>query len=358
MNSMFSSGLGLAGIPRLSNSVTRSLSPENPTGEVGGGARAIPDENGPASLLGPGWKARPCITLAAHSTTSLADIGGPGVIQHIWITVESEAAYRSCVLRMYWDGEDSPSVEVPLGDFFANVHGLPCKINSLPVAVNPTGGFNSYWPLPFAKHARITIENQFWGDFPGFYYEITYALGDVDEDMAYLHAQWRRSMTAREHPEHVIVDGIRGCGHYVGTVLGWEQFSNGWWGDGEVKFYIDGDDEYPTICGTGTEDYVGGAWCFGDTYSTAFLGYPLWRREPGQVPKHGMYRWHILDPIRFKTDLRVTIQALGLNSTSKWWLNRKFDPLTDDISSVALWYQTEPHAEFPELAGVGLRWPR
>lgn len=345
-------GFGLANVALLSEAETRSISAENPTGERGGGAKAVPTAADAAAMLGRGWKVRPCITLDAGTTTTLADIVGSGVIQHIWITVAPKA-YRDTVLRMYWDDETEPSVEVPLGDFFCNGHGLRYNVNSLPIAVNPSGGFNSYWPLPFRRRARVTIENQRWEAIEGFFYQITYALTEVPEQAAYFHAQWRRSMTTRARPEHVILDGVRGRGHYVGTFLAWSQFSNGWWGEGEIKFYLDGDREYPTICGTGTEDYFGGAWGFGgETYSTAFLGYPLYRREPGEVPRHGLYRWHILDPIRFRQELRVTIQALG------WWPNGKYEPLTDDIASVAYWYQTEPHAAFPPLPPIHERWPR
>jgi len=351
MNNLYGLNWGLGSIPMLSQAVTRSISAENPTGAVASGACEAPAPNEASSLLGKGWKVRPCITLQPGSVTTLADIEGPGVIQHIWITVDPKA-YRACVLRMYWDGEETPSVEAPLGDFFANVHGLRYNITSLPIAVNPSGGFNSYWPLPFRQHARITIENGYWQPIEGFFYQITYALSEVPADAAYLHAQWRRAMTTREYPEHVILDGVQGQGHYVGTVLGWSQFSNGWWGEGEIKFYMDGDGEYPTICGTGTEDYFGGAWGFGDTFSTIFQGYPLWRREPGEVPQHGLYRWHIMDPIRFQQSLKVTIQALG------WWLNQKFEPLTDDIASVGYWYQREPHAPFPTLPDLAGRWPR
>jgi len=351
MDTLFGLNLGLGTIPLLSDAVTRSISAENPTGAVGGGAKEAPDADNPGSLLGQGWKIRPCITLDPGTTTTLADIAGPGVIQHIWITVRPEA-YRSCILRMYWDGEKMPSIEVPLGDFFANVHGLRYNVLSLPVAVNPSGGFNSYWPLPFRKQARITIENQYWEPIQGFFYQITYAMGQVAAEAAYLHAQWRRNVTTREYPEHVLLDGVRGQGHYVGTVMAWTQFSNGWWGEGEIKFYIDGDGQFPTICGTGTEDYFCGAWGFGDTFSAPFTGYPLWRKEPGEVPRHGLYRWHIMDPIRFQKDLKVTMQALG------WWLKGKFQPLTDDISSVAYWYQGEPHAPFPPMPDLAGRWPR
>jgi len=342
--------LGLSGLARVTNGRTRSINAENPNGEKGGGAKAVPTD-GPAIQLGKGWKVAPCITLPKESNTVLADIKGPGTIKHIWITVDTPA-YRDCLIRFYWDDEKTPSVEVPLGDFFANGHGLRCNVNSLPVAVNPSGGFNSYWPMPFRKRARIEVENQKLEDIGGFFYQVTYELDSVPDDAAYFHAQWRRSVTPFEHPEHTIVEGIKGKGHYVGTYLAWTQFSNTWWGEGEIKFFMDGDKEYPTICGTGTEDYFGGAWGFGDTYSTAFLGYPLWRKEAGEVPRHGLYRWHVLDPIRFDSDLKVTIQALGC------WQRSLFEPLRDDIASTAYWYQLEPHVKFPEMVEARLRWSR
>ncbi|MFQ6674794.1 MAG: glycoside hydrolase family 172 protein [Fidelibacterota bacterium] len=348
-NHLFLPGLG--SLPLLSPSVTRSISPENPGGKKGGGARETPESGSPASELGRGWKVRPCITLPGESTTPLADIDGPGVIQHIWITVDP-AAYRACVLKMFWDEEDDPSVQVPLGDFFANGHGLRYRVNSLPVSVNPSGGFNCYWPMPFRKRCRIDIRNDRSKEIEGFFYQITFSLGEVPGTAGYFHAQWRREITDPAHPEYVILDAVEGTGHYVGTFLAWTQMVDGWWGEGEVKFFVDDDDLYPTICGTGTEDYFGGAWCFGETFSTPFLGYPLWVREKGENPRHGMYRWHIMDPIRFERNLKVTVQALG------WWPNGKFRPLADDIASVAYWYQTEPHNRFPELPEPGQRLPR
>jgi hypothetical protein len=343
---------GFSGLPLLKDSETRSISAENPTGERGGGAKAVPQATNAATALGVGWKVRPDIDLPRRTTVTLAEIEGPGVIQHIWMTV-SERAYRDCILRFYWDGEAAPSVEVPLGDFFANAHGMRYDVNSLMVNVNPSGGFNCYWPMPFRKSARITIENQRPEDIGGFFYQITYALAPVPDEAGYFHASWRRAMTTREHPEHIIIDGIEGQGLYVGTFIGWEQLSNGWWGEGEVKFYIDGDEKHPTICTTGTEDYFGGAWNFGDrTFSSPFLGYPLRRVQAGEIPKHSLYRWHVPDPIRFKKNLRVTVQTLG------WWPNGKFQPLTDDLASVAYWYQSEPHNPFPPLPAREGRFPR
>ncbi len=345
-------GLGMGTLPLLSDAETRSISAENPTGARGAGATA---EN----HLGKGWKGRPCITLAKDSITTLAEIEGQGVIQHIWITVgeggpRGKTVLRDLVLRFYWDSGPTPNIEVPIGDFFANGHGMRCRINSLPVAVNPSGGMNCYWPMPFRKGARITLTNEHGDEVRGFYYQITYSLTDVPESAAYLHAQWRRENPVTYHREYTIVDGIRGAGHYVGTYLAWAQLSNGWWGEGEIKFYVDGDDENPTICGTGTEDYVGGAWGFaGQTYSTPFLGYPLFHKVEGEIIKHGLYRWHVLDPIRFKTALRVTMQDLGFTPQPTG-----YEPLTDDISSVAYWYQTLPHTEFPPLPEAKLRWQR
>jgi hypothetical protein len=333
----------LGTIFRLSDAETRSISAENKTGEKGKAGMATDGAWANAAReLGQKWKVSPCINLDAQSTTVLADITGPGIIQHIWITVDPKA-YRDCILRMYWDGESDPSVEVPLGDFFANGHAMRCTINSLPIAVNPTGGFNSYFPMPFRNHAKITIENQRPEEIRSFFYQIDYSLTDVSDQAAYFHAQWRRTNPLPYKTDYTILDDVKGKGHYVGTYMAWGQNNNGWWGEGEIKFFIDGDAEFPTICGTGTEDYFGGAWCFGETFSTPYLGYPLWHKVSGELIRHGLYRWHIQDPIRFKQDLKVTMQALG------WRSEGRYLPLQDDIASVAYWYQTEPHATFPKI---------
>jgi hypothetical protein len=343
----------LFNISLLADTRSRSISAENPDGSAGGGARAVPDAANPASDLGPGWKVRPCITLPRGATVTLADITGPGTITRIWITVDHTKGNRHCTIRMYWDDETEPSVETPLGDFFAHGFGLSYVVNSMPVAVYPNNGMNCFWPMPFRKRCRITVQNEYSEDIQGFFYQIDYALGPVPDEAAYFHAQWRHSMTTREHPEHVLLDGVSGRGHYVGTFIAWTQLSNGWWGEGEAKFYLDEDTDHPTICTTGTEDYFGGAWGFdGKTYSGPFLGYPLYRRESGEVPKHALYRWHLPDPIRFTRRIRAAIQALG------WWPNGKYQPLTDDLASVAYWYQTEPHGPYPRYPALSERWPR
>jgi hypothetical protein len=357
--------MGLGNIMKLSHAVTRSITAENVYGEKGKGGMAelsaAPQPevakigqswggaNPCARDLGRTWKVRPCIDLPKKSTTTIMDVDGPGVIQHIWMTVDSKS-YRDLILRIFWDGEKTPSVEVPLGDFFCNGWKTRTNILALPINVNPTGGFNCYFPMPFRKHAKVTVENRAPEDRGGFFYTINFALTEVGPDDAYFHAQFRRTNPVPYKKDHVILDGVKGHGHYAGTFMAWQQNSDGWWGEGEFKAFIDGDGEFPTICGTGTEDYFGGAWCFHGGYSAPYLGYQdiTSVTQPGRAEgrhgnRHIMYRFHIMDPIRFGQDLKVTMQALG------WRSERRYMPLQDDISSVAYWYQAEPHAPFPRL---------
>jgi hypothetical protein len=350
--------MNLGSIMKLSNAVTRSITAENVYGEKGKGGMAdltIEPQaevekigqhwDGPshdARDLAKTWKIRPCITLPKQSTSTIMDVAGPGIIQHIWITVDSKR-YRDLILRMYWDDEAAPSVEAPVGDFFCNGWKTQTVILALPINVNPTGGFNCYFPMPFRKHARITIENRSPENIVGFFYAINFTETDIDPDDAYFHAQFRRTNPLPYMEDYTILDGVKGKGQYVGTYLAWQQNSTGWWGEGEFKAFIDGDVDFPTICGTGTEDYFGGAWGFGNTYSAPYLGYPFGNYDGKAGNRHGVYRFHIMDPIRFKKDLRVTIQAIG------WRSEGRFLPLQDDISSVAYWYQSEPHQPFPQL---------
>jgi hypothetical protein len=349
-------GMHLGNLSQLSDAESRSISPENFNGAKGEGGQATEGTGAnSARELGQGWKVSPSINIAGDDTVTIADIEGPGAIQHIWLTVHPQH-WRRLVIRMYWDGEETPSVETPLGDFFANGWCERCNISSLPVAVNPAGGFNSYWEMPFRESARITIENLTPDPVAGFYYSIDYTLTEVPEDRAYFHAQWRRSNPLPYQEVHTLLDGVQGQGHYVGTYIAWGVNSNGWWGEGEIKFYLDGDGEWPTINGTGTEDYFGGAWNFEHPkgeyglFSTPFLGLPQVIRPDGlyrSQQRFGMYRWHIQDPIRFKSDLRVTIQALGWRSQLEG--KSRYLPLQDDIASTSFWYQQEPHAPFPAL---------
>ena len=354
----------LGNLYRISPAQSRSISPENFTGEKGAGGMAT---NGTgkhaASELGRGWKVSPSVKIKSGETFTLAEIKGSGCIQQIWMTPTGN--WRNSIIRFYWDDETTPSVECPVGDFFACGWGKYAQINSLAVCVNPGSAFNCYWQMPFHKRARITLENRDAKDMT-LYYQVNYTLTEVPADAGLFHAQFRRESPLKSKGTYTILDGVQGWGQYVGTYLAWEVHSPGWWGEGEIKFFLDGDREWPTICGTGTEDYFCGSYNFEvreshpptstnsepvvvkkyQTFTTPYVGLaqvlpPDQIYQPGQ--RFGLYRWHIVDPVRFQKDLRVTIQALG------WQKGGKYLPLEDDISSVAFWYQKEPHAPFPPL---------
>ena len=341
---------------RLSDAKTRSISPENFTGEKGKGGMADPknEERNVANArhaardLGQGWKVNPFIIINPKETFTLAEIDESGCIQHIWMTPTGN--WRFSILRIYWDDEKEPSVECPAGDFFGMGWGEYAHLNSLAVCVNPGSAFNSYWQMPFRKKCKITMENL--ADAPmRLYYQIDYSLTEVPEDAAYFHAQFRRTNPVPYKDVYTIVDGIKGKGHYVGTYMAWQVNNNRWWGEGEIKFFMDGDKQFPTICGTGTEDYFCGSYNFdrGGKYiefSTPYAGLHQVIRPDGTYranQRFGMYRWHITDPIRFEKDLKVTIQDLG------WRADRRYLAQRSDISSVAFWYQQEPNRTFPEL---------
>lgn len=361
----------LAGIPFVSRGKSRAINAENPKGEKGKGGMA-------ASALGPSRKGSPCLKdISAGETVTLAEINGPGIINHIWITVDNKTSEADCfvlrdlVIRMYWDGEENPSVEVPLGDFFCCGFAKECIVNSLPIIVVPSRGMNSYFQMPFRKSARITLENQHRNVIPAFFYQIDYCLYDtLPEVTAYFHAQWRRQRITTIKEDYVIADGIQGSGQYIGTYIALSTLERYWWGEGEVKFYIDGDKKYPTICGTGMEDYFGGSWSFAshengktieNNYYTPYLGYPFYSNHDDLVynpyhnddcpPMRGFYRWHLMDPIFFEKDLKVTVQQIGV-------CHRGLFERQDDLSSVAYWYQKEPHQKYESLMRREDRWPR
>jgi hypothetical protein len=355
--------MDLGNLPRLSKAKSRSISPENFTGEKGKGGMATEGTGAHAARdLGLGWKISPSVEIHAGKTFTLAEIEGPGAIQQIWMTPTGN--WRYSILRFYWDGEKEPSVEVPVGDFFASGWNRFAQISSLPVTVNPGSAFNCYWVMPFRKSARITLENL--EDFDDasptkggmkLYYQVNYTLTDVPEDAAYFHAQFRRTNPVPYKDVYTIVDGIEGWGHYVGTYMAWGSNGNGWWGEGEIKFYMDGDRDFATIVGTGTEDYFLGSYGFRDPktrtyipFTTPYAGMPQVIQPDGTTDatqlRFGLYRWHVMDPVRFESDLKVTMQALGWIGTGP---NRRYLPLQDDVASVAFWYQREPHAPFPKL---------
>jgi len=335
--------IDLSNLYRRRNAESRSLSAENPTGEKGKGAMADPKGEGAARELGRGWKVAPCISLAAGETHTLMDHDGPGVIRHMWFTF-NERFYRDVIIRIYWDGQKDPSVQSPLGDFLCNAWNCRQNILALPINVNPSGGMNIYFPMPFRKHARITVQNDSPNRLDGFFYTINYTLEPVADDALSFHAHWRRSNPVAYATEYVLAEGIRGQGQYVGTFMAWQQNNAGWWGEGEIKMYLDGDGAFPTICGTGTEDYFGGAWGFGDSFSAPYLGFRQAVKKSGEVgARMTLYRFHVQDPVFFQSDLKVTMQALG------WRGEGRYLALQDDIASVAYWYQTLPHVPFPPV---------
>ena len=337
----------------LSNAVSRSISPENLNGAKGAGAMCELEDGSAkyaARDLGKGWKVNPFVRIAAGETLEIAGIEGPGAIQHIWMTPTGK--WRNTIIRIYWDGQENPSVECPVGDFFLSGWQEYFQVSTLAVCVNPGSAFNCYWTMPFRKHCRITLENRAEEEVV-YYYQIDYTLGEVPEDAAYFHAQFRRVNPLPYKDVYTILDGVQGKGQYVGTYMAWGVNNNNWWGEGEIKFYMDGDTEYPTICGTGTEDYFCGSYNFEDPhthqdyvhFTTPYGGiYTVGQDRLYKCQKRfGLYRFHIADPIRFNSDLRVTIQALG------WREGGRYLPMQDDIASVAFWYQTLPTAPFPVL---------
>jgi len=350
--------VGLSNLYQVSDAQTRSISLENPTGEKGKGGMATTGTGKDAAReLGQGWKVSPSVIIKSKTTYTVAEITGPGAIQHIWMTPTGN--WRYSILRFYWDDETTPSVEVPVGDFFCMGWGQYAPLQSLAVAVNPGSAFNCYWPMPFHKKCRITMENIDDEDM-SLYYQVDYTLTSVPNDAAYFHAQFRRVNPVPYKKNYVLVDSIQGKGQYVGTYMAYGSNKNGWWGEGEIKFYIDGDTQFPTINGTGTEDYFCGSYDF-DTrktngagvetsayteFTSPYTGLVQVMRGDGHysnAQRFGLYRWHIVDPIRFENSLKVTIQDLG------WRHDGRYMPLQDDIATTVFWYQLGGKNNFPKF---------
>ncbi len=339
--------INLGRLPYLTDAETYAITAENPSGEKGKGGTS-------SSNLGAARKGKPSIKLPPGQTVVLADIQGAGSIKHIWITAPPPGRpykagpnlWRDVVIRMYWDGSKTPCVEAPLGDFFGLGQGASVPLVSVMVSVSEGRGLNCYWPMPFGKSARIEVENQGPSDFGElFFYQIDFErYKKLDKNAARFHAQWRRENPTTLTKDYTILEAL-GRGHYVGTMLSLVPLSGDWWGEGEMKFFIDGDQDRPTIAGTGTEDYFGSAWGIGE-FNTPYHGAPL--EEKGRV---SLYRWHVQDPVRFRKDLRVSIQNIGYRTGGLF-------ERSDDMCSTAYWYQTEPHKPFPGLPNVESRRPR
>jgi hypothetical protein len=261
--------VNLGNIYRVSDAKTRSISPENFTGEKGKGGMATTGTGADAARdLGQKWKISPSVVIKKGTTYTVAEIDGSGAIQHIWMTPTGN--WRYSILRFYWDDETTPSVEVPVGDFFCMGWGKYAPVQSLAVNVNPGSAFNCYWPMPFRKKCRITMQNIADEDMV-LYYQVDYTLTKVPDDAAYFHAQFRRVNPQAYKKDYVLVDSIKGKGQYVGTYMAYGSTKNGWWGEGEIKFFMDDDTEFPTINGTGTEDYFCGSYDF-DTHKKNAAG--------------------------------------------------------------------------------------
>ena len=323
-------------------------------------------------MAGGGRKGSACLgPFKDGSRFEIADIQGPGCIRHIWITTfpGDPLQDRNIIIRFYWDGQEHPSVEAPLNDFFGLAHGRRKHFLAEFTGMPEGRGFNCCWPMPFAKRCRIEVENDIGEDCPMFFYQFDYTLGDdVASDTPYFHAQFRRVPKTTMRKDYAILDGVKGKGRYLGCNVGIipsAPYPPFWWGEGEVKMFLDGDTEYPTICGTGSEDYICSGWGLGEFTGPHFGATWL---EHGLV---AYYRYHILDPIYFSKDIRVTVQQIGSVSmfearrrrefvdwlrsagyttlqTSEDGTGGGFDSV-DDYCSTAYWYQTLPTEPFPKF---------
>jgi hypothetical protein len=307
--------------------------------------------------------------IASGGTITLLDDSGPGMITHIWITIASQEKYhlKKLILRMFWDGEASPSVETPIGDFFGLGLGDYVQFESIPLAVASDKAMNCFFPMPFRKGARITVVNQGSEDVEAFYFNIDYQAfhEDLPSDTMYFHAQYRQATPAKgwtnqwqnndapavnarknlDGENNYVWMEARGAGHFVGVTMSILQNQDGWWGEGDDMFFVDGE-KYPSINGTGSEDYFLGAWDFGDhAFSYSQFGAPVKGAELAGS-RSSVYRFHLDSPIPFTRSLKATIEHGHGNHRS------------DNLFSVAYWYQAEPHAAFPPLPPVEQRLPR
>ena len=348
---------------------TRWASPENPTGERGAGARTLA-----------GRKGAPTIAIKAGASAVLAEARGTsGTVRRLWMTIPDRGPrmLRGLRLDMYWDGAARPAVSAPLGDFFGVGLGRMATFQSA-LFSNPEGrSFNSVVPMPFRTGMRIVMTNESGVDLPELFYDINYTLGDRHPANAlYFHAHFRRENPTKLKQDYEILPKVGGRGRYLGTNVGVitdrGTYSHTWWGEGEIKIYLDGDREGPTLVGTGTEDYVGTAWGQGE-YANLYQGSPVADERAGQWC---FYRYHVPDPVYFRRDVRVTMQQIGyLADHSRGALVREGRRLyrtgpglvelditkdgrferTDDWSSCAYFYLDRPENDLPPLAPAAER---
>lgn len=324
---------------------SRSISFENPTGDPGQGGQA-------ASQLGVGRKGFPAKGIEAGETVVLCDIAGPGTIRHIWMTGgfrNRTKALRSMVVRAYWENQEHPSIECPLGDFMGNAHA---KVNSYQSAVHSTGinsAFNIWLPMPFAENAKMTLTNE-GGEKVTLFYQIDYTIGDRHpEKLGRLHVCFRRQNPTALTEDFEILPLRKGEGRFIGTVLGIRTLSGNWWGEGEIKIFVDGDTEFPTICGTGSEDYV----CLSyGMQQTPFAYHGCSWNQDGFI---SMYRWHLPDPIYWKEECRITIQQIGWSRESQEKTGSALYEREDDWCSATFWYEPVPSTRLPAFPDLESR---
>ncbi|MFC1541920.1 glycoside hydrolase family 172 protein [Candidatus Latescibacterota bacterium] len=338
LNSHAKSDIVLAPYMLDTGLVSRSISFENPTGARGEGGKA-------ESNLGIGRKGLPSKTIAAGETVTLCDITGSGTIRHIWMTMDrSPENLRSVVIRAYWDGQTYPSIECPVGDFMGFAHGKVMPYDSAIHSCGENAGMNIWLPMPFTKNAKLTFTNEGENSTPLFY-QIDYTIGDIHPaDVGRLHVLFRRENPTTEKEDFTILPHRTGRGRFIGTVLGIRYDDERWWGEGEIKIFMDGDTEFPTICGTGSEDYV----CLSyGMQQTPFLynGCSLNDTERQYV---SMYRWHLPDPIYWREECRITIQQIG-------WSREGLFERQDDWSSSTFWYEAVPSEPLPEMPDMEAR---
>lgn len=317
---------------RLTTLQSRAATMENPDAKKGAGGTE-----------GNGIKGSPAIKdFKIGSTATLLDIDGPGMVRHMWMTSHARKPehYRNLILRMYWEGNEVPSVEVPYGDFFGIAHGAAVPLETELVCMQEGRGMNCYIPMPFAKHARITLTNETDKDIDWLFYQIDFTLGDdvTDRDGRF-HASFHRENPCPLGHDFTILETAGGAGIYLGCNFGVRPLSEGWWGEGEVKMYLDGDRQYPTICGTGTEDYIGSAWGLGE-HQTRFQGAPF--NRDGFC---SMYRFHVPDPVYFQSGIKVNAQQMGGD----------LKPKLEAIYGDSLVFQPKNHPRRNPLDGFYLR---
>ncbi|QOV19937.1 DUF2961 domain-containing protein [Blautia liquoris] len=349
-------------LPYIGGRITRQISAENPTGNPGNACRW---KNANETLDGgKNLKVHPFLQLSSGETKILADMEGPGCITEIFFTCD-HVELSELVLRIYWDNEENPSVETPVGMFFANgFDAYKHEIHSAVIMALPRNAYSCYWQMPFKKHATITLTHGGTEKISCIAYRVMYQLYDIPDHMMYFHASYHRENTSFEKPIYTILDHVEGEGCYVGTYLAWNALHSDWWGEGEVKFYIDDDGFYPSMADNGTEDYFGGSFGFSpfnsdlcwneeQTFSAPYMGMPLAvTGGADSVRKYSLYRWHIYDNIGFRHKLRVTVDTIGL------WDRQGYRPLDEDIASVAYWYQCEPHRPYKRLPSAEQRMDR